>query len=101
MPRKPRKRIRKFRKGTGWRPGRDNDEIIEIEDGDSCTYREACNRLRKAWLSFKIAKSKDDGITMDEAREKINKMQRALELEVTDFEIHEEGVTDIWNDNTE
>ena len=100
MPRKPRKRIRKFRKGTDWRPGRDNDEIIEIEDGDSRTYREACNRLRKAWLSFKIAKSKDDGITMYESRENIYKMHRALYLEVTDFEIYEEGVTDIWIDFT-
>lgn len=100
MPRKPRKRIRKFRKGTGWPEKRDNDEIIEIEDGDSCTYREACNRLRKAWLKFKIAKSKGDEITMDEARLDINKTQRALGLTETDFEGYEQGVSDEWNEDS-
>lgn len=97
---KRKKRVRKFRKGAGgWTPGRSNDEIIEVEDGDSCTYREACNRLRKSWLKFKISKSKDDEISMDEARIEINKMQRALNLPETDFEGFEQGVSDTYNED--
>lgn len=99
MPRK--KTPRKFKRGTYWPIKRSNDEIIEIEDGDSCTYGEACNRLRKSWKKLKIAKSTGDEISLDEAKEKINLLQVALGLETTDFEAYEEGVTDTWNEDEE
>ena len=99
MPR--RKTQRKFRKGSNWVIKRSNDEIIEVDDGDSCTYGEACNRLRKAWKKLKISKSTGDEISLDEAKETIIKMQIALGLETTDFEAYEEGVTDTWTEEDE
>lgn len=95
MPRK--KTPRTFKKGTNWGTKRSNDDIIRIDDGDEVTYGEACNRLRKSWKKLKIAKNKDDGISLDEAKESINKIQRALGLSQTDFENYEKGVTDTWS----
>jgi len=95
----PRKKTpRKFKKGSNWPVKRSNDEIIEIDGEDSCTYGEACNRLRKAWRKLKISKNTGDEISLDEAKETINKMQRALFLKETEFDMYEEGVTDTWSE---
>lgn len=94
MPRK--KTPKSFKRGTNWSQKRSNDEIIRIDDGDEVSYGQACNRLRKSWKKLKIANANDDGISLDEAKESINKIKRALGLPETDFENYEKGVTDTW-----
>lgn len=97
MPRK--KNPKTFKRGTNWATVKhSNDDVIRIEDGDEVTYGQACNRLRKSWKKLKIAKSTDDGISLDEAKESINKIKRAMGLPETDFENYEKGVTDTWSD---
>lgn len=99
MPRK--KNPKTFKKGTNWTNKPSNDSIVRVEDGDEVTYGQACNRLRKSWKKLKIAKSTDDGISLDEAKESINKLQRAMKLPLTDFENYEKGVTDTWNEEAQ
>ena len=77
---------KKYHKGENFPRVFDDDDYIESLD---CTARQAYNYLRKSWLKFRICKSKDDEVGMDEAMEQINNAQRALMLPMTDWENYE------------
>ena len=86
MPRK--KTERRFKKGDNF-PKFFNDEDF-VPDLD-CTAKQAYNRLRKSWRKFRIAKSTGDEISLSEAMDAINEVQRGLKIPVTDFENYEPG----------
>lgn len=51
----------------------------------SCTYGQACNMLRKKWIKFRISKHNDDDLSLNEAMEEINSIQRILGIQVTEW----------------
>ena len=85
------KKPRIYPKGHGFQHVRsrwDNNDIVEDL---GYTYGKAMSALRKSWLELRICRSHNDEIGQDEAKEQINTIQRAVGLEVTDWDNFDEN----------
>ena len=83
----PRKKVRKVKgKGKNFPKAYEDEEMVPDLD---CTAKQAYNYLNKSWRKFKIGKSKGDEISMSEAQEAINNIQKALKIPETRFDDYE------------
>jgi hypothetical protein len=83
------KKARIYPKGYGYQHvSWDNNDIVEDL---GYTYGKAMGALRKSWLKLRICRSKSDDIGILEAQEQINTIQRAVGLDVTEWDNYDEN----------